>query len=735
MTPGAYRKVLWLSGMALVVVPVMLPLTPAQADERWDYCTAPLAVPPAQWLPPQASGTSTVFNAAQVDIEASQTYRLEGQVSGVRENQFIEADKLVYDQATDFAKAQGSVRVEQDGRVIMAESAEFQLKENRGEMHHARFWFQEQHLRGEAQNLFLQNKANTLLKGVFLTSCESGQEAWSLKASEIHLDTAANEGVAKHARVEFMHVPVFYFPYLSFPLEGRKTGFLVPSFADSDDSGTEISIPYYWNLAPNRDATLTPRYMSKRGTLWQGEFRFLDEHHGGKVEAAYLGKDDVYGDKRTLLAVQHDSSPARGWRTQVRYGEVSDGNYLDDLSSDLSLSSTTHLEQRGQVDYVGSLWQSSLKVQAYQTLDETIPAAEKPYDRLPQLTIQSRQVSLPLAMKFQLAGEAVQFDHEVGETGKRFHLEPSLSLPLESAGAFFEPRLTYRYTHYDLLNEDTDTTRDATRHLTSTSLDGGLVFERPTALGGARVQTLEPRLFFLYTPYRKQDDLPVFDSSLVPVGFDQMYRSNRFVGVDRIGDAKQVSATLTTRWLDAYGRELASAALGRIYYYDDRRTGLPGSVTETASESAWLAELKNQWTTALSSRLYMAWDADVNEWSSARFDSSYKKDRKRVLNLGFNYEKDLLRQADVAFHWPIAPQWNLVARRYYSLRHDVNLETLAGLEFNSCCWAARIVRRSHRVDAASGSENASIWFQLELKGLTSVGRPVDSLLERDILSD
>jgi LPS-assembly protein len=704
------------------------------AEERWDYCPGPLAVPAPRTTPPKASDDAMVFTSEEAVSEGQQRFQLRGEVSAVRGDQYLEADSVDYDQKSDFARASGHVRIEQQGRVFTGKQAELTVKDSTGEIEQARFWLPDKHFRGEADKLFLQGKEDTQLQGVFLTSCEEGHEAWALKASEVHLDTAANEGVAKHARVEFMHVPVFYSPYLSFPLEGRKSGFLVPAIGESKSSGTDISVPYYWNIAPQRDATLTPRFMSKRGTLWQGEFRYLNEKNGGQLDAGYLGKDAVYGDKRTLFAWKHTGSPAEAWRTRINYRTVSDSDYLDDFSGQLSVSSTTQLEQVAQVDYVGKQWQNSLKLQSFQTLDESVAETARPYQRLPQLTINSYPFELPAGFGFQMNTEAVRFQREVGVVGQRYDLQPVLSLPLRASAGFLEPKAGLRLTRYDVEDDALSITKTEQRRTSFFSMDSGLFFERDVALGQAQLQTLEPRLYFLYVPYRDQNELPVFDSSLPVLSFGQLFRNNRFTGADRVGDAKQVSASLTTRFLDGRGRELASAALGRIFYLQDRRVTLPGGQQETKDASHWLAELKSHWLPSLQSRLNVEWDDVEGEWQRVNFDTRYYKDRRRVLNLGFRFEKELTRQADVSFLWPLSAHWNVVARRYYSLLDAINLETLAGLEYNSCCWAARVVRRTYRVDATDETESETLWLQLELKGLTSVGRKVDTLLEHDILT-
>jgi LPS-assembly protein len=724
--------------VVFLVATVTAPLH-AESDP-WRYCATPqqTALPV---LEDAAAQGAMEFSADQVVVEGTR-YRLQGAVTGGRGDQYLSADRLDYDAETDTAQASGEVRYQRGNRLVSGDSAELHLGQDRGRVAPARFWITDKHIRGDAEELRLEGPVSYLETARF-TTCDEGSNDWWLKAASLRLDSAANEGVATHARVQFMHVPIFYFPYLSFPLEGRKSGFLVPSLGDSSVSGTEFSVPYYWNIAPHRDATIVPRLMSERGVLWETEFRYLNRRSHGQLELAHLPGDRVFDDDRSALSLSHQGDPAPGWRTRLDYRYVSDADYLDDFGGELATSSVTHLERLATVDYRAASWQASLRLQGYQTLDQSLPVTSRPYQRLPQLRLTTADWQVPGGLALGLQAELVRFERDAGVVGNRYDLQPRISWPLRRDAGFLVPKLSLRHTQYQLEGSDPAVDDAPARTLPVFSLDSGLFFDRELqGKGRARLQTLEPRLFYLYVPHREQADLivdeggtsRVFDTSLPVFSFSQLFRDNRFNGADRVGDANQLSAALTTRFLDERGRELFSASLGRIYYFRNREVTLPGASVAVDQTSDWAAEMKSQWSEDFSSRASLQWDSNDDELARGSLDLRYYRDERHVLRLGYRFEREVIKQADAALIWPLATRWNLVGRWLRSMRDHVTLESLKGLEYQSCCWAVRVVQRSYRIDAADEEVNDSFWIQLELKGLTSVGRKVENLLTRDILA-
>ena len=722
-------------------------------DKQWQHCAQPTNDTHTTKIPvtKNAANDKWNFSADQAVVEAGQ-YQLKGNVLGGRGEQRLSADQLLYDEASDIAQADGRVRYENAGRVLSSDTARLELNADKGSFSPARFWLTDKHIRGQAESMELLDANRSRLEAASFTTCDEGDEAWLLSASSLEFNTADNEGIARHARISFMHVPIFYFPYLSFPLEGRKTGFLVPSFGETSVAGTELSVPWYWNMAPQRDATITPRIMSRRGILMEGEFRYLNENSRGQLDVAHINDDRVFSDERSALNFKHSGTPATGWRTGVDYRFASDKNYLDDFGGELATTSTTHLELRGELDYRGENWRANLLLQGYQTLDENLAATARPYQRLPQLRVSSREWSGPAGLMFGAAAEAVRFDRgrvdgSKGVVGSRFDLQGHIAWPMRGAPGFLLPKLSFRHTQYALQDSlhEVDASADAnpSRSLPIFSLDSGLVFERElSGWGRAQRQTLEPRLYYLYVPKREQADLivdttgqqRVFDSSQPLFDYGQLFRENRFNGSDRVGDANQLSAALNTRFFDAQGRELLNAGIGRIFYFQDREVTLPGQAVQTETRSHWLAMLKSRWTPTMSAGLSLQWNDQNDEAERGTLDWRYLKDPRRVLRLGYRYERDIRKQVDIAGMWPLAARWNLVGRWLRSAREHVTLESLAGLEYQSCCWSLRVAQRRYRVDTSDEELSSSIWIQLELKGLTSVGRKVEDLLARDILA-
>lgn len=743
-----------MAAVALVGVLMWFSSSAQAAENLWQHCRTPASSsipktaathtdPDAN---PDADKDEWNFSADQAELEGDQ-YRLQGNVVGRRAMQQLSADRLHYDGQSDTAQADGHVRYESAQRILTSDTAVLTLDTDKGRFSPARFWLPDKHIRGQGEELELLGSTKTRLQGAWFTTCDEGDESWLLKASSIELDTVANEGIARHARISFMHVPIFYFPYLSFPLEGRKTGFLLPSIDESSMAGTELALPWYWNMAPQRDATFTPRFMTRRGLLMEAEFRYLNENSQGQLDVGHISNDRVFEDDRSALNFTHSGAPATGWRTRVDYRFASDKDYLDDFGAELATSSTTQLERRGELDYRGENWQATLLLQGYQTLDESIAATARPYQRLPQLRVTSREWESPAGLTLGIAAEAVRFNRAEGVVGSRYDLQSHIAWPLRGAPGFLVPRLSFRYTQYSLQDSlhQVDASADAnpSRSVPTFSTDSGLVFERElSGWGSAQRQTLEPRLYYLYVPNRDQDELivdtagqsRVFDSSLPLFGFDQLFRENRFNGTDRVGDANQLSAALNTRFFDERGRELLNAGIGRIFYFRDREVTLPGQSVDTAARSDWLAMLKSQWTAAMSASASVQWNAQDKETERSTVDWRYQKDHRRVLRLGYRFERDIRKQVDIAGMWPVAARWNLIGRRLRSIREHVTLESLTGIEYQSCCWALRVVHRRYRVDTSDEELRKSLWLQLELKGLTSVGRKVGDLLARDILA-
>ena len=724
--------------------------TDSSSENRQSHCSTEFV--PRHLLAPIADKEAITriegvdVTADKATVEKGKTYRFEGNVQLKQAEQVLNATEADYYQDEDQVHARGSIQFYTGKQVIIGEKAKVNLKTDRAEIENPEFWLLESHLRGEADSVEIYDRNSMKLKGVKFTSCDKGDEDWVLRASELKLNHENNEGIAYHARIEFMSVPFVYLPYLSFPLKGRKTGFLVPSLGDSTSSGTEFSVPYYFNIAPNRDATLTPKYLELRGLQYIGEYRYLHETSAGQIDLEFLPDDDLYLDDRFYANYQHKGKPAEGWTTDVIYPYVSDASYFDDFSNNLSTSSLTHLERHLDVNYQASFWSVKSKVQYFQTVDDTIPQTSRPYQRRPQFQFAVNPYDIGYGIETSANAEYVNFYRSEGTKAIRTDLIPQVAWPYRASAGFFQPTLKLRHTRYDLNDQDPAFESKTSRTLPQFSLDSGLIFERDVFESEKGIiQTLEPRLYYLYVPYREQDELVVdpngnpmtFDSSLPQFSFAELFRDNRFSGADRVGDANQISASVTTKFLDDSGQELLSASVGQIVYFQDREVALPRGQPETSHQSDLAAELNASINKRLNAKASLLWDEEISKVYRGSLLFSYQHDRDKIAHLSYRYERKSIKQSDISALWRINPQWKAVWRWYYSFLDNQKLENVFGVEYESCCWAIRLVQREYISDFEVGDEtrNKSIWLQLELKGMASVGKKVDKAFETGLFTE
>jgi LPS-assembly protein len=678
-------------------------------------------------------------------VEKGKAYHFEGKVQLKQSNQILNAIEADYYEDENQIHARGSIHFITEKQVITGSRAKVNLETDTAEIENPEFWLLQSHLRGEADSVDIEKRNSMTLKNVKFTSCDKEDEVWVLRASELQLNHEENEGIAYHARIEFMSVPFVYLPYLSFPLEGRKTGFLVPSIGDSTSSGAELSVPYYFNIAPNHDATFTPKYLEKRGILYIGEYRYFFQNSAGQVDLEMLQDDDIKKEDRLYGSYFHQGKPAEGWTTDVSYRYVSDASYFEDFSNNLTTSSLTHLERHVDVNYQAERWSVKSKIQYFQTVDDTIPVASEPYQRRPQFQFAFNPYDVGAGVEASANAEYVNFYRSAGTTGIRTDLVPQIGWPYRANAGFFQPSLKLRHTRYDLQEQNPAYESKTSRTLPMFSVDSGLFFERNVFTDEeGTIQTLEPRLYYLYVPYRDQDNLIVdpngnpitFDSSLPQFSFSELFRDNRFSGADRVGDANQLSASVTSKFINDSGEELVSASIGQILYFENRDVVLPNGNPETRSQSDLAAELKASWKNRFDASASVLWDERESEVYRGSLQFRYQHDRDKIGHLSYRFERDSIRQADVSALWRLNPQWKAVWRWYYSFLDNKKLENVVGVEYESCCWAIRLVQRDYISDFEIDDEtrNKSIWVQLELKGMASVGKKVDTAFETGLFS-
>ena len=755
-------------------------------------------------LPPEVQPGSIQIEGDKLDLYLDRKMRASGNAEISKGNQHIYGDNIEYDVQNDELKVTGNARIDLGDSEIQGPALKMKLSESIGEMRDASVrmsktvtenrsstgqiaptprndpsvytqskllnsqtsltdnpkLYQDNYRepakpiglealpsvnstsRGDAQMVFFEGQDKKRLKNARYTTCEAGVDDWYIKAKEIELNDYTQSGTAKNAYVEFKGVPLLYTPWMTFSFNNeRKSGLLAPTIGSTTNSGFEVAVPYYINIAPNKDATVSARYMSKRGLQLQGDFRYLGENYSGIDSLEYLNNDTNTDKRRYYANISHSHSFEGGWSASYNVEKVSDDQYFADMSTRIINTSRVNLPQEGRVDYTSDVWRFNGLVQKYQTLDKT----NFPYERLPQLTLTANKEWDYVNTDFY--SQYAYFNRNdrapVAATGSRVVLYPSISAPFSQSYGFVTPKIGLHMTQYSLKNNNvavngvTATNNSDSRVLPIASIDGGLYFERDFNIAknnhkqNAYTQTVEPRLFYVYIPEQNQDLLPVFDSALSDLNLSSLFAENQFTGNDRINNANQLSLAVTSRIIDRdTGIERLTATLGQRYYFDDQKVTLPGGVKSSGTRSdvigALTARLSNQWNLDAFSQ----YNTDGNGFVRGNILARYNPEPGKLLNIGYRYTQAFLEQLDISGQWPLSRGWYGIGRYNYSVRESKPIEAVAGLEYDAGCWQARTVIQ--RVETATAKANYGLFFQLELGGLASIGANPLNLLRRDI---
>ena len=582
--------------LALLVSLCLACVSPLAGAGEWAQCGGPLALPetPSPLGDTQPGDPEAVhIESDDADLSREGASTLAGSVHLQRGSRHLRAERLVYEHETEEARAEGGIQLWDEGLFVSAERVEVGLAEERALAERARFMLRDAHARGGAQRVVLEGRERMVVEDGHYTTCNPGEEMWVLEAGKIEIDRERQVGTARDVWIRVHRIPVFYTPFLTFPLsDERKSGLLPPTARISSSSGLELGTSYYLNLAPNRDATIGARWLHERGVVASGEYRYLMPWGSGRLAGEYIVDDHDFGGERGAFGFRHLGTFASRWSADVDYQWTSDDRYLEDFGTDLEHSVRSHLPQRADLAFSGPGFWARGRIQDYQTLDDDIAAEDLPYARLPQVLVMTRLPERNRQLNVAGAMELARFERSAGVTGTRLDLRSSLRFPLRSPSAFLVPKLGLRLTHYELSGVASGADDSPSRLLPTFSVDGGLDYERELALGSqALVQTLEPRAYYLLVPSRRQDDQPLFDTGYASLDFAQLFRENRFNGADRVGDANQLTLGLRSRLLSpARGTELARASIGQIYYFRDREVTLPGLAREDDSVSDLIAE-------------------------------------------------------------------------------------------------------------------------------------------------
>jgi LPS-assembly protein len=717
--------------LRLIAAAFALAAAPALADPK---CPAPAAEPAAAAALPAPNDEHVHLTSAGADLPVTEGGRatLQGPVEIRQRDRTLTAREATYDTGTQAIDASGNVEYRDSKVKVSGDSATWR-PDGGGSFGNADFELPQRQARGHAGRIAVAADGRLELDHVDYTACPAGQRDWVLHARQIDIDQKAQEGDGRGVRLDFMGVPIVYLPYVSFPVgDARKSGFLFPAPGDSSRNGFEITAPYYWNMAPNHDATLTPGFMSKRGGTLGTEFRFLTDQSRGEFQDDWVPYDHSAGRDRDLLKIveRTDFNPHLRFDTNVNY--ASDRAYFSDFGQGPEATSVTFLTRIARLTYLDSHWKVVGLAEQYQTIDQAVIAGDRPYTRAPQILLGGNWTD-GSGPGFEVHAEAVNFTRDAGPRGGRYDVEPTASWTYRAPGLFLIPAVGWHATQY-ALRDDPGAATSASVAAPIATFDSGLTFERSN---GQTLQTLEPRALYTYIPYRDQTALPLFDTGLPDLNLVQLFRSERYVGGDRIGDANQLALGATTRFVDlASGRQLLAATLGQIYYFRPPRVRLPTETATSPSTSDLVTQLDisayRHWNVMLGEQ----WDPHAKRADLSELMLQYKPAWDKVANFSYRYRHGLLEQLDGSLAWPIRGAWNIYARHVYSLRDHAPIESLGGFEYQACCWRVRLVARRYvnafTLTTGTRTYDTGVSLQLELNGLSSVGERADAFLERSI---
>ncbi|MDR2678449.1 MAG: LPS-assembly protein LptD [Zoogloeaceae bacterium] len=602
---------------------------------------------------------------------------------------------------------------------------------------------------GQARRIHFEGENHYRVEAGSYTTCKPGEWDWYAKSEEITLDYDQEAGKAKDATLYFKDVPILYAPRLSFPLNNaRKSGFLAPTFASSTKTGFDLTLPYYWNIAPNYDATLTPRVMSKRGLQFGGEMRYRNWFTESEFQAEIL-KDRQFEDRRYAYNLRHRQDLGKGFATYIDWNGVSDDAYFTDLSSRVVETSKRQLPREFNLYYNRSWLNATLQTLRYQTLnpgDET--RIGEPYFIAPRLSFTANAPEWK-GLDFSTIGQYTHFvdpnrqqAYWNGKEGQRLVLYPQLAYHFIRPGYYIRPKIGLHSTQYRLKQRGYDLPETLSRNLPVFSLDAGMTFERDARWGGRDwLQTLEPRLFYLRIPHKDQSQFPNFDTGLADFNFAQMFSENRFSGYDRVNNANQLTAALTTRLIDPKtGAERMRVMVGQRYYFTSLKIGLPGEDLDKNRYSEFLAAFSGQVRQHTYVDAAMEYDFDKSAASRITLAGRYQPAHGKVLSVAYRYNRqpeegayvyrDTMKQIDLAGQWQLSGRWNAVGRYNYAFDSSRLVEGIAGVEYNAGCWVARFV--AQRLETTAGDPNTSIFFQLELNDFGQIGSNPIQTLRRSI---
>jgi LPS-assembly protein len=718
-------------------------VTAQEAPQNWNYCLSPETLPVFNTQLVSAESreqSATDIQADDLNLEKEKVTVFEGNVVLQRSDQWLNTDKLTYTHENEQFVTEGQVRYQDRSVRLTAKLASGDQKSDIMSLQGVQYQFSNNLGNGIAQEATMKAETGELDNATYST-CPPGQRQWEFSANHITVDQKAARGSATNATLRLGGVPVLWLPYISFPTDDRRrSGILSPTIGNDQRNGTDISVPIYWNVAPNYDATFTPRWLSDRGFMLGTELRYLGQRSRGTLQTTWLPNDDVSNRDRSLIEFDYFTAIDPSWYFSADINNVSDRSYFADFGQSLNATSISFLGSDIGIFGRGRNWSASASLQYWQIAspDFSFTDDNSPFHRLPRLQASWIKPLTPW-VEFGLNSELVRYErnNNLGDSvgGTRIDVQPFLRMPLSGASWFVTPEIAWRFTRYSdvdasLLPLGADTSPQ--RSLPIVSLDAGMVFERDMKWGSKNyLQTFEPRFYYLYVPYRDQSKFPIFDTRDLTFDWPALFRTNRFGGADRQSDANQATVALTTRFYEQEtGRERFSASLGRITYFDTPQVNLGVPLSDNGS--AWVAQF--DWTVSDNWNLGVTqqWDPDSRQNLLTGARSQVRWANGGLFNAAYRYRRDSLEQSDISFRIPVKQSWNLVGRWNYSIKDGSSLESLLGVEWKSCCVALRVLGRQY-VRSFADKSNFGLYVELELNGLGSFGRNTEAVLDNAIL--
>jgi LPS-assembly protein len=704
---------------------------------------------------PEISQGSIEIEGDSLETLLDRKMKAKGNAILKKGNKTIKAEVIEYDEVSEKLITTGNTNIDLESMSLRGSKLTLKLSDETGSMEDASFNFKRgdkeeksvikngtvitkrsYNFRGDAKAIFFEGENKKRLQSGRVTTCEADSDDWYLKSSNMEVNTKTDRVNASNAVVEFKGLPILYTPYINFSLnKNRKSGFLATTVGTTTKSGFDLQIPYYFNISPNMDATVTARYLGKRGPQADGEFRYLEENYSGKNQIQFMKHDEESGkDNRYLVRLEHQHKLNNGWSASYNYQKVSDDAYFSDLATMIQVTSVVNLPQRANINYAGDTWKFNALTEKYQTLTN---ASNSPYQRLPQLDLSGRKDFDSYILDFKSQWAYFDRDEKFTSTytdaqkvtGSRLTLTPGITVPFTEAYGYIKPKLSANVRSYNLNNSSIGN-KDILTPIVS--VDSGMYFDRTVNLLNQNfTNTLEPRLFYVYIPYKDQSALPNFDSGLADLNMQTLFSENQFNGQDRINDANQLTASITSKFLDKNGKERLSGIVAQRYYFEDRKifsTDLDAKKANSDIFMGGTARLAN----SLNLDAMFQYDPTSSKLLRSTLSSRYNPEPGKMLNLSYRMIDNVsdntqdLKVFNAAGQWPLGNRFYSIGRYNYDIKTAQIIEVLGGIEYDGGCWVARTI--FDRISLPTSPQpNYTFFVQLELNGLGTIGSDANKL--------